>query len=232
MTATAEQMTPEETMDALIKDLNQRYRDLTVDERVAQLYKDFANEEVMLTSSFATNSALLLHLFSTLAPWQKVLFIDTGFHFRETMEYKVDLTRLYDLKVQDIRAEDWKHEFTVKDQTWKNDPDFCCSINKVEPLEEAKKDHKVWVSGLMRWQTEHRADLDVFEYRGGIIKFYPLIDVTKEQREEYIRDHNLPFHPLVSEGYASVGCTHCTSKGDDRSGRWVDKPKSECGLHL
>ena len=220
------------SIEEQIAELNARYRDLDVEQRVAQLYIDFDRQDVMLTSSFAANSALLLHLFSTLAPHQKVLFIDTGFHFPETLEYKRKLTELYHLDVEDVRAEAWKHEFTVKDQTYKKDPDFCCSINKVEPLEEVKKKHKVWVSGLMRWQTEHRASLDVFEYRGGIIKFYPLIDVTKEQREAYIRDHQLPFHPLVAQGYASIGCTHCTKPGDDRCGRWVDTAKSECGLHL
>ncbi len=224
--------TRDPSVDERIRELNARYRDLSVEERVAQLYKDFEADEVMLTSSFAANSALLLHLFSQLAPHQKVLFIDTGFHFPETLEYKRYLTELYGLEVEDVRAEQWKHEFTVKDQTWRHDPDFCCSINKVEPLEEVKKRHTVWVSGLMRWQTEHRATLDIFEYRGGIIKFYPLIDVTKEEREAYIRDHDLPFHPLVAKGYSSIGCTHCTRPGDDRCGRWVDTAKSECGLHL
>lgn len=220
------------SIDDRIRDLNARYRDLSVEQRVQQLYQDFPPNEIMLTSSFAANSALLLHVFSMYAPQQKVLFIDTGFHFQETLGYKKDLTKLYRLNVEDVRAEDWKHEHTVKDETYKTDPDFCCSINKVEPLEEVKKQHSVWVSGLMRWQTEHRAGLDVFEHRGGIIKFYPLIDVTKEERQAYIKEHDLPFHPLVAEGYSSIGCTHCTRKGDDRSGRWVDTAKSECGLHL
>ncbi len=224
--------TTQMSIDDRVRDLNARYRDLSVEQRVQQLYQDFPPNEIMLTSSFAANSALLLHVFSMYAPQQKVLFIDTGFHFQETLDYKKDLTKLYRLNVEDVRAEDWKHEHTVKDETYKTDPDFCCSINKVEPLEEVKKQHSVWVSGLMRWQTEHRAGLDVFEHRGGIIKFYPLIDVTKEERQAYIKEHDLPFHPLVAEGYSSIGCTHCTRKGDDRSGRWVDTAKSECGLHL
>ncbi len=232
MTAAVEKTVHGLSVEAVIDELNTRYRDLTPEARVRALYHDFAEQEVMLTSSFAANSAFLLHLFATVAPQQKVHFVDTGFHFSETLEYKAKLTELYHLKVEDVRAEAWKHEYTVKDQTWKTDPDFCCSINKVEPLQEIKKNFKVWVSGLMRWQTEHRSSLDVFEYRGGIIKFYPLIDVTKEQRDTYIRDHQLPFHPLVAEGYSSIGCTHCTKPGDDRSGRWIDTPKAECGLHL
>lgn len=229
-TSAAEQQ--EKSIEEHLHELNLRYHDLSPEERVRQLYRDFDLNEVMLTSSFATNSAFLLHLFATTAPEQVIHFIDTGFHFPETLEYKKLLTELYHLKVVDVHPEEWKHEYTVNDQTWKTDPDFCCSINKVEPLQEIKSKFNVWVSGLIRWQTEHRANLDIFEYRGGIIKFYPLLDVSKEERDSYIRDHQLPFHPLVAKGYSSVGCTHCTHPGDDRCGRWVDSAKSECGLHL
>jgi len=217
---------------SLIEALNSRYEPLSVDERVQQLYKDFALDKVMVTSSFAATSAFLLHVFSRMAPQQKVFFIDTGYHFPQTLEYKKKLTELYQLSVVDVKAESWKHEFTVKDQTWKNDPDFCCSINKVEPLYEAKKGFDVWVSGLMKWQTEHRASLNVFEERNGILKFYPLLNVSKEERDLYIKEHDLPFHPLVAQGYSSIGCAQCTAPGQDRGGRWNNSPKTECGLHL
>lgn len=215
-----------------IKALNEKYHALSVEERIKALYTDFPSDRIMLTSSFAATSAFFLHLFSRLAPHQAVLFIDTGYHFQETLDYKKYLTELYGLNVVDIRAEDWKHEFTTREKTWKNDPDFCCSINKVEPLDAIKQDYDVWASGLMRWQTEHRSALDVFEERNGIIKFYPLVDVSKDERDNYIREHNLPFHPLVAKGYSSIGCSHCTVPGDDRSGRWNNCPKTECGLHL
>ena len=232
VTAALDDLTPLASPEQRLRELNERFHALTAEERVKRLYDEFSADDVMLTSSFAANSALLLHLFSQYAPSQKVYFIDTGFHFQATLDYKKRLAELYHLKVEDVHPEDWKHEFTVNDQTWKSDPDFCCSINKVEPLEEIKKRHTVWVSGLMRWQTDHRSSLDVFELRGGIVKFYPLVDVTKEEREAYIRDHNLPFHPMVAQGYSSIGCTHCTARGDDRSGRWADTAKTECGLHL
>lgn len=219
-------------IESLIYDLNNKYHSLSPEQRVQQLYKDFAEQDVMLTSSFSTNSAFLLHLFSQYANHQKVIFIDTGFHFPETLSYKEKLIKEFGLKVEDVQAEPYKFDYTVKEQVWKTDPDLCCSINKVEPLHEVKRHHQVWVSGLMRWQTEHRASLDIFEYRSDMIKFYPLIDVTKQQREAYIDNHSLPFHPLSKKGFASVGCTHCTHAGDDRSGRWVDTEKTECGLHL
>ena len=232
MTSAPAQQSTDVPMEERIDDLNARYHDLSPEERVVALYEDFGPEEVMLTSSFATNSAFLLHLFSLHAPHQLIHFIDTGFHFPETLEYKKQLTELYHLKVEDVHPDQHKHAYSLEEALWNSDPDWCCSINKVEPLHDIKEKYTVWVSGLIRWQTEHRANLDIFEFRSGMIKFYPLLDVSKEQRDAYIRDHQLPFHPLVAKGYASVGCTHCTRPGDDRCGRWADTEKLECGLHL
>lgn len=212
--------------------LNRSYKALKPAERVERLYNDFSLNEIMLTSSFAATSALLLKLFSDVNTEQEVLFIDTGYHFKETLIYKDYLTKLYDLAVRDVKAEDWKHEFTERDETWKKDPDLCCSINKVEPLEALKENYTVWVSGLMSWQSDHRASLDIFEQRKGILKFYPLLDVSREEREAFIHEHHLPFHPLISKGYYSIGCTYCTAPGEDRDGRWNNNPKTECGLHL
>ena len=114
------------------------------------------------------------------------------------MAYRNYLTFLYDLNVEAISADRDKHEFTKMDETWRKNPDFCCSINKVEPLNALKENFTVWVSGLMAWQSDHRATLDIFEDRGGILKFYPLVDVTEDERELFISSHKLPFHPLVN----------------------------------
>ena len=215
-----------------IKSLNEKYRKLTPLERVTELYQDFNQDEVMLTSSFAATSAFLLKLFSDVNKTQRIYFIDTGYHFKETLIYKDYLTPLYDLNVKSVTADTWKHEFTSKDQTWIKDPNMCCSINKVEPLEGLKKLYSVWVSGLMEWQTNHRSSLDIFEQRNDILKFYPLLDISRQERDNFIKDHHLPFHPLISKGYYSIGCTHCTLPGKGREGRWNNNPKTECGLHL
>ncbi|UOB17043.1 phosphoadenylyl-sulfate reductase [Abyssalbus ytuae] len=212
--------------------LNEKYQSLSIEERIKELYNDFDEREVMLTSSFAATSAFLLRLFSNLHPSQKVYFIDTGYHFPETLDYKKKLTELYNLNVQSIAALKEEHEFTTQDETWRKNPEFCCSINKVKPLEIIKSKYSVWVSGLMKWQSDHRASLNIFEERGGILKFYPLLDVSKEEREKFIKKNQLPFHPLVSKGYNSIGCKHCTIPGEERSGRWNNSPKTECGLHL
>ncbi|WP_299362529.1 phosphoadenylyl-sulfate reductase [Winogradskyella sp.] len=212
--------------------LNKKYRALSVTERIKEVYNDFDIADIMLTSSFAATSAFLLKLVSDANAKQEVFFIDTGYHFEDTIAYKSLLEKKYKLNVTSISAIKEEHEFTTKDETWKKNPDFCCSINKVQPLETIKKNYKVWMSGLMKWQSDHRATLDIFEDRGTILKFYPLVDVSKEERDAFIEEHQLPFHPLVAKGYHSIGCKHCTVPGEDRSGRWNNNPKTECGLHL
>ncbi len=215
-----------------IKKLNKKYNSLSITERIEELYKDFDAHEIMLTSSFAATSAFLLRVFSKVNPTQIIYFINTGYHFPETIAYKEKLTELYGLNVEDIGANEEDHEFTTTDETWIKDPNLCCSINKVIPLNKIKENYTVWVSGLMEWQSDHRATLDIFEERKGVLKFYPLLDVTIEEREKFIEENKLPFHPLVKKGYFSIGCKYCTIPGKGREGRWNNNPKTECGLHL
>lgn len=212
--------------------LNTKYKPLTPCERIKMLYTDFNVDEIMLTSSFAATSAFLLKLVSDVNKAQHVFFIDTGYHFEDTIKYKEKLTDVYGLNVTSISALKEDHDFTTQNKTWKNNPDFCCSVNKVQPLESIKKHFNVWVSGLMEWQSDHRASLNIFEQRGTILKFYPLLDISKEARDTYMEENQLPFHPLVAKGYNSIGCKHCTIPGNDRDGRWNNNPKTECGLHL
>ena len=215
-----------------IKALNESYRKLSPIQRIEALYSDFKLDTVMLTSSFASTSALFLKLFSEVNPDQVVYFIDTGYHFDETLDYLEVLSKAYNLKVKSVRALKEDHDFTSSDQTWTKNPDFCCHLNKVKPLSLLKQNHLVWASGLMHWQSDHRATLDIFEWRGDVLKFYPLLDMTKADRDKAIAEANLPSHPLVKQGYHSIGCKHCTIPGEDRSGRWNNNPKTECGLHL
>ncbi|MGQ0829924.1 MAG: phosphoadenylyl-sulfate reductase [Bacteroidota bacterium] len=210
--------------------LNKKYILLSPEQRIHELYKDFS--KVLFTSSFGTTSVFLLHLFHQIKPEETIYFLDTTYHFNETIEYKEQLTKLWNLKVVDVKPEEWKNKFTQDDKTWNTDPDLCCSINKVEPIDKIKKDFEVWVSGLMTSQNTYRENLKVFEQKEDIIKFYPLIDQTEKDAQEYIKKHELPQHPLLAQGYNSVGCFHCTVAGKGRSGRWVNKSKTECGLHL
>lgn len=217
---------------AKLDELNERYQSLNFSERIRQLYRDFNPDKVMVTSSFAATSAYFLHIISRIRPDQLIYFIDTGFHFPETLDYRDYLAKLYQLKVEDLRPDAYQHQYSEIVELYKTDPDFCCSVNKVNSLESVKPNYHIWVSSLMSWQTEHRAGLRIFEERRGIIKFNPMIDVAREERDAYISKHQLPFHPLVAQGYSSIGCIHCTVKGENRCGRWLGKPKTECGLHL
>lgn len=210
--------------------LNEKYTPLSPEERVMELYKDF--DRVLFTSSFGTTSVILLHLFQKINPKQPVYFLDTTYHFAETLQYKERLTKLFGLQVIDVQPEDWKNKFTREDQTWSKDPDLCCSINKVEPLEKIKPGFEIWVSGLMASQNSYRKKMNVFERKDDIIKFYPIIDMTEAQSKAYLLENNLPPHPLLAHGFASVGCIHCTVKGRGREGRWVNRSKTECGLHM
>jgi phosphoadenosine phosphosulfate reductase len=215
-----------------IEKLNSQYNKLTVYERVEQLYEDFDENDIMITSAFAATSAFLLKVFSDIRKDQVIYFIDTGYHFKETLVYKDYLTNLYDLNVVSINAEPIEYEFSKEKELWKTNPNRCCHINKVKPLEHIKKDYKIWVSGLMNWQSDHRNSLNIFEEKETILKFYPLLDIDYSQRDQFIIDHHLPFHPLKSKGYSSIGCFHCTAPGENRTGRWNNSPKTECGLHL
>ncbi len=213
-----------------IEKLNIKYTPLSPEDRIKELYKDF--NTILFTSSFGTTSAFLLHLFNKINPNQTIYFLDTTYHFNETLDYKKTVTDLLKLNVLDLKPESWKNNFTTQDKTWNSDPDLCCSINKVEPLDKIKNNFQVWVSGLMSSQNKHRGTLKIFEKKDGILKFYPLVDLKEQEAFDYIKKNNLPEHPLLKAGFHSVGCFHCTVAGKGRAGRWVNKSKTECGLHL
>ena len=212
-----------------LDELNKKYLPLTPEERIREIYKDF--NKVLFTSSFGTTAIYLLHLFHKVKPEEKIYFLDTTYHFNETITYKEELTKLWNLDVVDVKPEEWKNKFTQDDKTWSKDPDLCCSINKVEPMDRIKADFEVWVSGLMASQNTYRENLKIFEQKEGIIKFYPIIDKTEEDTKQYVKENNLPEHPLLAQGFHSVGCVHCTVAGHGRTGRWSNKSKTECGLH-
>jgi phosphoadenosine phosphosulfate reductase len=216
-----------------IEALNLTFKGLTFEQRINQLYEHFDESEVLVTSSFGVNSAFLLHLLSKLRPSQKIHFIDTTYHFEETLAYKKYLTKKWKLNIELLRPDPELNALTRNEKLWEKDPDRCCAINKVEPLAEIKKDYKIWISGLMAFQTPFRAGLELFEKQdSGIIKFHPLIDMSEMLYLAHTAHYQLPAHPLQFIGYGSVGCTHCTQKGEGRDGRWKDADKTECGLHL
>lgn len=220
--------------DQDVERLNNIFYSMTPQERIRAFYSNRSlsgDNKVLLTSSFGTTAVFLLHLFYRENIHQPVHFLDTTYHFDETLLYKAELTKLFDLEVIELKPEDWKNKFTRENQLWKNDPNLCCSVNKVEPMLNIKNQADIWISGLMSWQNEHRSQMDIFQRKDGILKFYPIIDVPEEEANQYLTKFNLPVHPLKPLGYESIGCKHCTFKGKGRAGRWLGSAKTECGLH-
>ncbi|MDX1667454.1 MAG: phosphoadenylyl-sulfate reductase [Saprospiraceae bacterium] len=217
--------------DLSVSLLNEIFEPLSAEDRIRALYKYFPEEDVLYTSSFGTKSVLLLHLIHRIRPSQQIHFIDTTYHFPETIGYKKKLTDKYGLQVVDVLPREEENAITREGAWWREHPRMCCSINKVVPLEPIKARHRVWMSGLMAHQTDYRARLRVFEKQGDIVKFHPLIDLDEGEFLYYLGYHQLPRHPLEEQGYGSVGCLHCTHRGEGRNGRWHGTKQEECGLH-
>lgn len=219
-------------MNLDILSLTQELKNLHPRERVEILFQHVKEEEVFITSSFGATSIILLHLISKVRPGFPIHFIDTGYNFKETVDYKEYLTEKLNLNIIDVKAEEHKHRFTKQNETWRYNTDLCCYINKVNPVDNLKKNHKVWIAGLLNFQNRSRNNLQLFDQKEDILKFYPIVDMSKDEVALYQTLYDLPVHPLLPKGYSSIGCTHCTIKGSGREGRWVNTAKTECGLHL
>lgn len=215
-----------------IESLNRRFDKLRPLEGLRRLYQLFEEEDVLVTTSFGTKSIYLIHLVAQVNPGQKVYFVDTGFHFEETLRYKDMIADLYDVDIIALHPDEEPHRMTAEEEWWKEHPRMCCTINKIAPLDPIIAQHKVWVSSLMAYQNEFRAGLHTFEKQGDILKYQPLLHMTEAEFNQELEKLQLPLHPLAHVGYGSIGCTHCTAKGEGRAGRWAGKGQTECGLHV
>jgi len=210
-------------------------------QEVIQFVWDRLGPDVAMQSSFGADSACLLHIATQVVPDMRVLFLETHYHFPETHRFKAELTERLGLNIIDlqvVRGRDW---FLAEhgDDLHRRDRELCCQLNKVEPMEQAKRDLglRAYLTGVRRGQTETRRHMQVLTPEsGGILKVAPILTWSRDQVRDYVRTHDLPFHPLVEEGYPSIGCAPCTAKpldpNDERSGRWTGSEKTECGLHL
>lgn len=192
--------------------------------------------DLAMTSSFQTQSMPLLHIISKVTPGVPVLFLETGYHFPETLSFRDQVVDRLGLNLRVLRG-DKSAEYAAQEGSRPlhgTDPDTCCHINKVAPLNAALASYAAWITGIRRDQSDDRSDAKVIEDAGDIVRVHPMVDWTRDDVEAYIDEHNLPRHPLSDEGYKSIGCQPCTRPptGDDsRSGRWADSDKDECGLH-
>jgi len=192
-------------------------------------------EMAVASSSFQTQSLVLLHLIHLYTPKMPVLFLDTGFHFPETLAYRDEITQRWGLNLVNIMPEPYITRDNLSELRL-IDPDYCCLHAKVAPLQRALADKKVWVTGIRRDQTLNRKKIPIVsESSGGLLKVMPLANWSGEQIKAYIQTHRFPAHPLKDAGYLSIGCAPCTvpvaNEYDERSGRWISHTKTECGLH-
>ena len=194
--------------------------------------------EVAVSSSFGIGSAALLHMVSCVDKAVKVVFVNTGCHFRETIEYKESLVKQLGLTnvVEYAPLEEEVGRLDPDGKLYAADPDLCCKIRKVKPMKRSIEGLKAWISGIMRSQSEMRKNTRVVEkYNGNLYKVNPLVRWTSKDIYYYLENNNLPRHPLFEKGYPSVGCEPCTflptDENDERSGRWAGKAKTECGIH-
>lgn len=209
----------------------------TPEERLAFAVEAFG-EGLLFTSSFGAGSGVLLHLWSRVARHLPVVFIDTGFLFDETLEYRDELASRLGLRLRVVRPDVGRADFLAEhgEDIMKRDPDFCCAHNKVAPLAPLLAEARGWVSGLRRDQSDTRADTPILlPTENGPVKVHPLATVTAAEAARYMIDNGIPEHPLKARRYLSIGCVPCTravSEGEsERAGRWAGTMKTECGLH-
>ncbi len=214
--------------DPELDELDAEFEDLSAS-KVIQWAVDAFGPHLCLTASMT--DAVLIDLAVQVDPAIEVVFIDTGYHFPETLETVERVRRHYglNLRLMTVPPHDEEH--------WKVDPENCCSAIKVGQLDRALAGKAAWMSGLRRDESETRAGARIVgrDVRG-LVKVNPLATWTDEDVSGYIADHDVPYNPLLDQGYLSIGCWPCTkpvAEGDDpRSGRWAGLSRKECGLHL
>jgi phosphoadenosine phosphosulfate reductase len=217
-----------EFTDAELAEINAEFESAPAS-KIVQWAADHFGPHMSLAASMT--DAVLIDLAVKVAPAIEVVFIDTGYHFPETLETVERVRRRYGLNLRIMTVAPHAEEL------WKVDPGNCCSAVKVGQLDRALAGKAAWMSGLRRDEAESRANATIVgrDLRG-LVKVNPLANWTAADVDDYIERHDVPVNPLTLQGYPSIGCMPCTkpvAPGEDpRSGRWAGRDKTECGLHL
>ncbi len=211
-----------------LKELNQEFETRSAEEIVQWAVDTFAPH---LSLAASMTDAVLIDIATRVNPAIEVVFIDTGYHFPETLETveKVRIRYGLNLKIMTVPPHD--------EELWVVDAENCCSALKVGQMDRALAGKLAWMSGLRRAESPSRADYPILDRDlRGLVKINPIANWTDEQIQEYIETNDILTNPLLEQGYLSIGCQPCTKPvvaGEHpRSGRWVDQDKTECGLHL
>ncbi len=197
--------------------------------KIVRWAADEFGDGLVLAASF--QDCVLIDVAAHVVPDVEVIFLDTQYHFAETLWYVDQVRERYDLNLRVMHPE------IEPDDLWQTDTDACCNARKVLSLARALESKAAWMTGLRRVEAPGRANAPIagYDVGRGLVKVNPLASWTDLDVEGYVRDRELPVHPLTERGYASIGCWPCTAmvgNGDDpRSGRWAGTDKIECGLH-
>ena len=224
-------------LQSKVDHLTEAHGDKTAQELVRVMIEEEFVGKIAAVSSFGAESAVLLHLIATIFKGTPVIFLETGKHFPETLEYRERLVSHFGLtNVRDEKP--IASEITENDpagELWRINTDYCCYLRKVLPLERSIDPFEAWITGRKRFQSESREQLATIELVGEQIKINPLAAWDAAQLKEYVVSLDLPKHPLSVRGYPSIGCAPCTKPveagGGERSGRWAGSKKTECGIH-
>lgn len=195
-------------------------------------------KKMFTTSSFQTHSLVLLHIISRVNRSIPVYFINTGYLFPETVAFRDQVAAEFGLKIVDLKPHTPK--INQRDANGRllfaSDPDYCCYLNKTQPMETVLASHDVWINGIRADQSAVRKAMREEEKAPfGTVRFHPMLDWSNREIFQYIKEYNLPRHPMDAKGYTSIGCEPCTRKLDpemmEREARWFGLNKVECGLH-
>lgn len=226
-----------ELQQSAVRILERRLQGATPQEIINEAIFSARPGKLAVVSSFGVESAALLALVADVDRSIPVLFLNTGWLFEETVEYRNTLAA--HLGLTDVRDVTPSSEAVAladsERDLWFSNPDACCDLRKVQPLARALGDFDGWLNGRKRYQGEERSRINAVETDGERLKFNPFAFITKAEIDAIFEARQLPEHPLVSRGFKSVGCMACTSRTEagesDRAGRWRGRSKSECGIH-
>jgi len=211
-----------------LSSVSARFEDASASQIIQWAHDNFG-DGLVLAASF--QDCVLIDIAATAVPDVEVVFLDTQYHFEETLAYVETIRERYDLNLTVMHPE------IEPDDLWKADTDKCCALRKVEPLARALEGKAAWMTGLRRADAPSRAGAQIvgFDVGRGLVKINPIATWTDLDVQGYTSDRELPVHPLANEGFPSIGCSPCTKLVADgehpRSGRWAGTDKIECGLH-
>lgn len=230
---------PFAAVQAQVDALNDYYAAASADVVLEHAIRNVFRKEIALVSSFGADAAVLLHMIAAVDRDTPVIFLETGRHFGETLQYRDALVERFGLtNVRSRRPNAFALEkLDPQKLLYQRDPDACCALRKKNVLKKALTPFRAWISGRKRFQTFERRDMKMFEYDNDMrIKINLLTDWMQADVDQYFERHGLPRHPLWRKGYKSIGCAPCTApadaNGDARAGRWNGCGKTECGIHL